>query len=137
MPCKVSSYVWSWTLHLCRRRSPSAETDSAAKASKKKVKPKTTVSSAVEPKASGVYNTTEQASWVYKLIGVSGKPIAGAEDYKSYLGLLRTFLKDPSDAKCQKTFTQNVDEINKAAAASEGDTKAAYEKLLELYNEQS
>ena len=116
---------------------PNEQTDKGAAASKKKVKPKTTVSSATEPKASGVYNTTDQASWVYKLIGVGGHPIAGSGDIEGYLGLLRTFLKDPSDVKCQMTFKVNKEEIISAKEKAEGKTLEAFETLLEVYSEQS
>ena len=69
----------------------------------------------------------------YSIINAAQTTIASADDEDKYLELCRSFLKDPAKEQCIEMFKSNENTIKKASIAAVGETKLAYEKLLEVY----
>ena len=59
--------------------------------------------------------------------------VVATDDEDKYLEHCRSFLKDPKSEDCQAVFAANKLTIKSAMVASSGDTKASFEKLLEIY----
>ena len=59
--------------------------------------------------------------------------VVATDDEDKYLEHCRSFLKDPKNEDCKAVFASNELTIKSAMVASSGDTKAAFEKLLEIY----
>lgn len=94
------------------------------------------VDNAINSKPSAVTDSTpvKKKKGKYKIESDNKAVIINTDDEAKYLHHLRTFLSDPKSKDCARIFDLNKETIIKAQIASDGDTKKAYDKLLEIYD---
>lgn len=76
----------------------------------------------------------EKSNHKYQLLK-NGNMIIGQQSEDSFLNSCRNFLDDPENAECKKTYNESKAYIVKAKTASTGETRDAFNKLLEVYGE--
>jgi len=87
----------------------------------------------LKPVASRASEIIKKVKGKYKIESDNKAVVINTDNEEKYLHHLRTFLSDPKSSDCKRIFTLNKETIIKAQVASDGDTKAAYDKLLAIY----